>query len=119
MGSTLQHVAVFLSLAVFVVAFALAISGFTTDYWIDTAAIKRNNTVSALSFVHSGLFYGERQFDYGQEIKLEPLSGELFFVSPDLSKLATKSLLFPNARCLRALILFFSVCRDTQGCQLF
>uniref|UniRef100_A0A914EGF5 Uncharacterized protein n=1 Tax=Acrobeloides nanus TaxID=290746 RepID=A0A914EGF5_9BILA len=73
MGS-LRQVAVFLSLAVFVAAFALAISGLTTDYWVDTEHVTRNNAMSALSFVHSGLFYGERQLDYGQEIKLEPFS---------------------------------------------
>lgn len=72
---SLRHVAVFISLAVFTISLALTVAASTSDFWVETEQIVRENVISSFSYAHSGLFYGERQLDRGRATKLEPFSG--------------------------------------------
>uniref|UniRef100_A0AC35GDR6 Uncharacterized protein n=1 Tax=Panagrolaimus sp. PS1159 TaxID=55785 RepID=A0AC35GDR6_9BILA len=49
----------------YVLVFALVLTGLVTDYWISTSSLERNGKVLSSSFIHGGLFYGERQLDWG------------------------------------------------------
>uniref|UniRef100_A0A7E4UY65 DUF2975 domain-containing protein n=1 Tax=Panagrellus redivivus TaxID=6233 RepID=A0A7E4UY65_PANRE len=63
--TVIKRLAIFLSLLVFVFTFALAFTGLITEYWITVQPLERNGKTLANSYVHSGLFIGERQLDYG------------------------------------------------------
>ena len=63
--NVLRRVAVFFSLIVYVLVFALVLTGLVTDYWITASSLQRNGKILSSSFVHGGLFYGERQLDWG------------------------------------------------------
>uniref|UniRef100_A0AC35ETG7 Uncharacterized protein n=1 Tax=Panagrolaimus sp. PS1159 TaxID=55785 RepID=A0AC35ETG7_9BILA len=72
-----RRVVIFFSLINYVLVFALVLTGLVTDYWISTSSLERNGKVLSSSFIHGGLFYGERQLDWGLGPSHQYFSGKL------------------------------------------
>uniref|UniRef100_A0A915DWB4 Uncharacterized protein n=1 Tax=Ditylenchus dipsaci TaxID=166011 RepID=A0A915DWB4_9BILA len=67
-----HRLAIFFSLILFTLAFALALTSLLTDFWIETDGLEHNGVISKAIFVHSGLFHGVRQIDwvFGPKFKI-------------------------------------------------
>ncbi|KAI6200427.1 BMA-ITSN-1, isoform a [Aphelenchoides besseyi] len=61
-----RRLAVFVSLLIYIAVVSLVLTALATDYWFVTTTLNRNGqSVGASSNVHSGLFHGQRQLDFG------------------------------------------------------
>lgn len=61
----MRQLAIICSLIVYLLVIALILAALLTEFWVQTQSLKRNNVVSEQSYVHSGLFSGVRQLDWG------------------------------------------------------
>lgn len=78
-----RRLAIVCSLVVYLLVISLVLAALLTEFWVETQALKRDNQVSELSYVNSGLFSGLREIDYGTGARKQYFSG-LSIVSPHL-----------------------------------
>ncbi|KAI6239576.1 BMA-ITSN-1, isoform a [Aphelenchoides fujianensis] len=76
-----RRVSIFCSLLVYVAVFSLVLTALCTDHWFETSTLKRNGELAGSSHVHSGLFHGVRQLDYGMGPRRHP-----FFVMDEIHR---------------------------------
>uniref|UniRef100_A0A1I8ASB4 Transmembrane protein 182 n=1 Tax=Steinernema glaseri TaxID=37863 RepID=A0A1I8ASB4_9BILA len=72
MASACRRICVFLTVPLLTLALSLALTALVTDFWLEATPVDRQGNVFPDSFVHSGLFSGARQLNWGLGSKFEP-----------------------------------------------
>ncbi|TKR68637.1 hypothetical protein L596_024595 [Steinernema carpocapsae] len=67
-----RRICVFLAVPLFTLSFSLALTALVTDFWFEATPVDRQGNEFEDSFVHSGLFAGVRQLNWGLGAKFEP-----------------------------------------------
>lgn len=70
----LRRVCLFLSVIIYTLAIAFVITSLTTKYWYSIKPIDIDKSVNS-TYIHAGLFFGEKKFDYKFESLKESFSG--------------------------------------------
>ncbi|KAK0416119.1 hypothetical protein QR680_012303 [Steinernema hermaphroditum] len=72
MSFACRRICVFLAVPLFTLSFSLALTALVTDFWFEATPVDRQGNTYDDSFVHSGLFAGVRQLNWGLGSKFEP-----------------------------------------------
>lgn len=75
MATCCRRISIFISLLMFTAAVALVIVSLLTEYWFESRPVNEKGAASKYNYVHSGLFKGSRQLDWGLGPRYKTFTG--------------------------------------------
>uniref|UniRef100_A0A0N5AJX5 Two-component sensor histidine kinase n=1 Tax=Syphacia muris TaxID=451379 RepID=A0A0N5AJX5_9BILA len=80
MATYWRRLSIFFSLVLFTAAVALVIVALLTEYWLESRPLDAKNAVNRYNYIHSGLFKGSRQLDWGLGPRYKALSFSFYLM---------------------------------------